>query len=99
MRGSLADGAVDASNDAAVVKSAAMTVASWLLVVDKSHQGEVRSALRDLAGVEYRTTVGDHLVLLTESPGDRLAALEAALRGIPSVQNASLVSTFRDEGH
>lgn len=98
MRETLVDSAVDAARQALVVNSTT-TVASWLLLVEKSHQGEVRSALRALAGVEYRTTVGDHLVLLSESPGDRLPALEAALRRIPSVQDASLVSTFREEGH
>lgn len=78
-----------------------MTIASWLVVVEKGHGPAVRRALAR-PGIECRSEAYDTLVVVTESTDtpralDELAAL---LQCVPGVRDAALVTRFDDDsGH
>lgn len=76
----------------------AISVASWLLVVDRPRQRAVRGRLSALDGVQYRTTVGGHLVLVSESAPSDLDRVHESLRALPDVKDVALVSVFEDTG-
>jgi nitrate reductase NapAB chaperone NapD len=74
----------------------ATSVASWVLVVDRPCQRAVRSALGCLSGVEYRTTVGGHLVIVSESRTPEVEQVHERLQAIPDVREVALVSVYED---
>lgn len=75
-----------------------MTIASWLVVVEKGRGPAVRRALAR-PGIECRSEAYDTLVVVTES-SDAARALEelgGLMRGLPGVREAALVTRFDDD--
>jgi nitrate reductase NapAB chaperone NapD len=79
-------------------KGAAVTIASWLVVVEKGRGPAVRRALAR-PGIECRSEAYDTLVVVTESAdaAHALDDLAGLLQGVPGVREASLVTRFDDD--
>lgn len=75
-----------------------MTIASWLVRVDRGRGGAVRRAL-SRPGIECRSEAYDTLVVVSESPAEphALDQLEHMLRGVSGVCDVSLVARFDDD--
>lgn len=76
-----------------------MTIASWLVVVDKGRGGSVRRAL-SRPGIECRSEAYDTLVVVSESPAEPQALddLQRLLSSVAGVRNVDLVARFDEDG-
>jgi nitrate reductase NapAB chaperone NapD len=72
-----------------------VTIASWLVRVDKGRGSAVRRALLR-PGIECRSEAYDTLVVVSESPADphALDRVEHVLRCVSGVRDVSLVARF-----
>ncbi len=75
-----------------------MTIASWLVTVDRGHGAAVRRALK-APDVECRSEAYDTLVVVSESPArpDALDELRSRLGAIAGVREVSLVARYDDD--
>jgi nitrate reductase NapAB chaperone NapD len=77
-----------------------LTIASWLLEIEKGRTGDVRAELERLDGVECRSERRGTLVVLTDCEvAVGVAQLRERLSGVSGVRDAFLVACFEeDEG-
>jgi hypothetical protein len=84
----------DAGGQAA--RRVTVTIASWLVRIDKGRGGAVRRAL-STADLECRSEAYDTLVVLSDSGGQALDDVRRRLGSVAGVRDVALVARFDDD--